>query len=213
METGGKVQQEEFWQQFTPVLHRRCSVLRPAGELTPLQSFCDKLVSGDVTAAVAAAKDANLWPHCLVVAQLVSPASYDKMLLLMHTALTKRQEVGTVGASLSDREHEDPFVQALLLMYSALAKGGVPDFPEEALLHWPAYLAMSSALMRKSDYRALFPGFLDALASALASGGDLFGAHLCYLLSGERSLEALDAPSSLVAMFGVEHRNPENFGC
>eukprot|EP00971_Amphidinium_carterae_P287983 5716733-Amphidinium_carterae.1 len=131
----------------------------------------------------------------------------------MHTALTKSQEVGTVGASLSEQERQDPFVQALLLMYAALARGGVPEFSEEALLHWPAYVAMSSALMRKSDYRSLFPGFLDALASALASGGDIFGAHLCYLLSGERSLEAVDAPSSLVSLLGVEHRNPQNFGC
>ncbi|CAK0889610.1 unnamed protein product [Prorocentrum cordatum] len=56
------------------------------------------------------------------------------------------------------------------------------------------------------------PGrFLEDLAAGLCREGDTFGAHLCQLLTGERTLEAVDAPSSLVCLLGVEHRSPENF--
>ena len=44
----------------------------------------------------------------------------------------------------------------------------------------------------------------------MATGG-IFAGHVCYLMTGERTLDAVDAPSSLVCILGVEHRSPKNF--
>lgn len=206
----GKVQSEDFWRFFSPVLAKRAAALAPAEEPTALRRFAAHIASGEYALAMEEAdKEPSLLPHALIVARLLPPQAYDSLLLRVGAAI----RAGSSGASLTEAELKDPAVAALLFFYEALGKGSPPAISGNVLANWPAYVAVFSVIIRPCEQRSLMVGFLDALAQSLASEGDTFGAHLCYLLSGDRTLEAVDAPSSLVCLLGVEHRSPKNFGC
>jgi len=208
--TGGRVQSQAFWSHFSPVLAKRAASLRQSGETTATQSFCARLCSGDVPGALQDACVSGLWSHALAVSRLVSPDACDGILLKFRDSLSS-PHANKGSAGLSEQELADPAVQALLLLYEALGKGSAPEISEKALAGWPAFLAVFSLLLRPCDHRNLAVTFIEALAARLAGIGDIFAAHTCYLITGERSLEAVDAPSSLVCLMGVEHRTPKNF--
>ncbi|CAE8659222.1 unnamed protein product, partial [Polarella glacialis] len=212
LQANGRVQSEEFWKHFGPALSKRASCLRPAGQPTALQEFCARLACGEASAALEDACVAGLWPHALAVSRIVAPASWDRVLLQFGSSFGARdrgsqQESGP----LSEQELADPAVKAVLLLYETVGKGSVPEISPSVLAGWPAFVAVFALLLRPCEQRGLALTFIETLAARLAASGDIFGAHVCYLLTGERTLEAVDAPSSLVCLIGVEHRSPKNF--
>lgn len=210
IESEGKVQSQEFWKAFAPVLARRSESFRPPGVAeTPIQRLCDRLASGNVDDALQAAISECLWPHVFALGRLLSPESLDRGLIAYSSALL--QGKAQASGQLSTEELADPSVRALLWLYDALGRGSPPEMSGEVLTSWPAYAAMCSVLLRTGELRPLGVKIFEALAARLAASGDIFGAHLCYLLPGHRSLEAVDAPTSLIALLGVEHREPKNF--
>jgi len=46
IEANGRVQSEEFWARFAPVLAKRSEALRPPGDATAIQAFCARLCRG-----------------------------------------------------------------------------------------------------------------------------------------------------------------------
>ncbi|CAE7353491.1 Sec16a, partial [Symbiodinium necroappetens] len=209
VKAGGKVQSDEFWQLFTPVLASRASSLREAGDLSPMQRICARLCKGEVSGALEDAGKAGLWSHAMAISRLVDPPSFDTVLLRFSEAASAGSN--EVSPGLSAQELQDPAVLALLLLYETMAKGGQPDISDKAMAGWPAIAAMFSLLLRPCEHRNDAVKFIEILASRLASAGDVFAAHVCYLMTGERTLEAVDAPSSMVCILGVEHRSPKNF--
>mmetsp|Transcript_142998 Transcript_142998/g.456929 ORF Transcript_142998/g.456929 Transcript_142998/m.456929 type:complete len:983 (+) Transcript_142998:26-2974(+) len=213
MTAGGKLQSPEFWQRFSTCLADRAAASMPSqAEASPLQVFCTRLAQGEVVSALESVHETSLWAHALVIAQLVSPEAYDRLLVHISSSLRKPGVVSNFPSGLADQESADPMVQALLLLYDVLGRGSIPEFSDLALSHWTSYLAVFSVILRpNSQHRLLGRQFLESLASGLANKGDIFGAHVCYLLTGERKLDSVDAPASLVCLIGVEHRSPQNF--
>lgn len=215
LKANGRVQSDEFWQHFSFVLAKRAAALQESCEPTALQKICARLARGEVLAAVEDACEAELWSHALVLSRLISEDLSDRVLLRFTTSLARgKKQADMFGSTgLTPQELADPFVRALLLLYETLGKGSIPEIPEATLPSWPAIVALFALLLRPCDQRSLAVSFIEALAAKLAAFGDIFGAHVCYLLTGERTLEAVDAPSSLVCLLGVEHRNPKHFSC
>lgn len=211
MEADGKRQTDEFWQRFAPALAKRAVALRPVGAASPLQSHCAKLCSGDVPGALEDACKEGLWAHALALSRSVSPDAYDRVLTGFGAALAQPSTAAHASERPTELELGDPSVCALILLYEVLGQGNIPDIQDTALPSWPAYVALFAAVLRASEQRGLFYKFLEVLASGLARQGDIFGAHVCLLLTADRSLEPVDAPSSLVCLLGVEHRSPKNF--
>jgi len=213
--SGGKVQSHGFWQQFAPVLAERAAALRPEGEPSQLQRFSAKVASGNVSDALELACQDGLWPHALVLGQLISPAAYSSVLVSMSTSMSRADGRDGTHSTLSSAELADPALGALLLLYEVLGKKVAPEITpgisKAVVAGWPAYLAMFATILNSDEHRGLAIGFLENLGNTLALHGDVFGAHLCYLLTAERSLEAVDAPTSLVCLLGVEHRSHKNF--
>eukprot|EP00930_Biecheleria_cincta_P082288 TRINITY_DN72049_c0_g1_i1.p1 TRINITY_DN72049_c0_g1~~TRINITY_DN72049_c0_g1_i1.p1 ORF type:complete len:1446 (+),score=260.86 TRINITY_DN72049_c0_g1_i1:300-4340(+) len=210
IESNGRVQSDDFWSRFSPVLAKRALSIRPVGDPTVLQEFCARLCRGEVSGALDDACKNSLWSHAMAASKLVAPDSADSILMKFRDALLKAGQTER-SLSLSENEQRDPAVRALMILYETLGKGNVPEMSEEMLTGWPAFVAMFSLLLRPCEYRSLAISFIESLAARLAAKGDAFGAHVCYLVTGERSLEAVDAPSSLVCLIGVEHRSPKNF--
>lgn len=211
MVAGGKLDSDEFWHCFTGALvdHVQAGDAH-GGERSPLQTFCVGVARGDMS--VFEDIDASLWPHALILAQLVSSATYERLLVqisgVLRQGLASQSTAGLAGC----HEAADPMVQALLFLYDALGRPNFPECTESMLVHWPAYLAVCSVVLRPhSQHHALGRRLLEKLGAGLADRGDAFGAHICYLLTGERKLDAVDAPASLVCLIGVDHRTPKNF--
>ncbi|CAL1156618.1 unnamed protein product [Cladocopium goreaui] len=202
----GNVQSGEFWHHFFPVLAK--AIKSVGGDSSSIGKFCAKLCKGEVGGALEDACSESLWSHALAVSRLLAPQSSDMILLkFVDAAKSGKQK----EAASNDEDLEDPAVQALFLMYECLAKGSVPEISEKVLSGWPAFAAMFSLLLRPGEYREVALSFIESLAARLASSGNIFAGHVCYLMTGERTLDAVDAPSSLVCILGVEHRSPKNF--
>eukprot|EP00435_Cladocopium_sp_Y103_P011019 s2896_g2.t2 len=201
----GNVQSGEFWHHFFPVLAK---AIKSAGGGSSIGKLCAKLCKGEISGALEDACSEGLWSHALAVSRLLAPQSSDMVLLkFVDAAKSGKQK----EAASKDEDLEDPTVQALFLMYECLAKGSVPEISDKVLSGWPAFAAMFSLLLRPGEYREVALSFIESLAARLASSGDIFAGHVCYLMTGERTLDAVDAPSSLVCILGVEHRSPKNF--
>ncbi|CAJ1419033.1 unnamed protein product [Effrenium voratum] len=208
VKANGRVQSDAFWQLFAPVLADHAEALRPQGETSALQRFCAKVCQGDVTGAVQDACLAGMWPYAMALSRLLDPGSNGTVLLkFVEAAKPGRAE----AAPMSTQDAEDPTVCALLFLFKCVGKGSPPEITEKVLAGWPAYAAVFSLLSRRHDYANLAISFIESLAARLAGKGDVFAGHVCYLMTGERTLDAVDAPSSLVCVLGVEHRSPKNF--
>jgi len=217
LETGGKVESDQFWRSFMPVLAENLRDFCPGGEPSRLQFFCRRLACGDTAGALAGASEPSLWPHALIVAQLTAPEAFKRLLSQISGAILKPAASAgdaAVGgnAQLTDVERSDPLVQALLLLYDIVGRGAVPaTLPDNVVGAWPAYVAIFCGVLRPSQYQSLAIAFLEKVGQKLIDHGDAFGAHVCHLLCG-RTLEAVDSPTALVSLLGVDHRNPKNFG-
>eukprot|EP00434_Breviolum_minutum_P032946 symbB.v1.2.029147.t1/scaffold3160.1/size62170/7 len=217
--------QAEFWKHFSPVLASAKALLQGGKNSSKMRRFSARLCKGEINAALEEACSEGLWSHALAASRLLAPQSCDMVLLKFVEAVKQGKEMEATS-NLSEEEMEaflspfffpigedeklstleDPSIQALLLLYECLSKGSVPEITEKVLSGWPAFAAMFSLLLRPGEYRDVAISFLE-----LASKGDIFAGHVCYLMTGERTLDAVDAPSSLVCIFGVEHRSPKNF--
>lgn len=210
IESNGRVQSDDFWSRFSPELAKRAQSNRPVGDPTALQEFCLRLCRGEVSGALEDACKNGLWSHAMAASRILAPDSSDSILVKFRDALHKAGH-SDMSLSLSENEKKDPAVRALMVLYETLGKGSAPEMSEELLAGWPAFVAIFALLLRPCEHRSLAVNFVESLAARLAAKGDAFGAHVCYLVTGERSLEAVDAPSSLVCLIGVEHRSPKNF--
>mmetsp|Transcript_25518 Transcript_25518/g.54114 ORF Transcript_25518/g.54114 Transcript_25518/m.54114 type:complete len:227 (-) Transcript_25518:161-841(-) len=101
MGSGGKVQTAEFWKQFGPCL--AAAVPQTSGQPTPLQKFSSDVAHGQVLRALEQTDDAKVWPHALILAQLLAPEVYDKTLLRFSTSL-KKPAAATATAALAGKQ-------------------------------------------------------------------------------------------------------------
>lgn len=209
MEARGDILSVEFWARFSPFMVRRRP---PDVDATLLQRFCATIAGGDVRLALVNAIDVNLWTHALVVSRSAAPDMEQEILAGIRSTLLSKEAAPT-ACSLTETERADPAVQALVMVYDVLSKEKVEKEELDVDLDfWPIYASLFNAVLRPS-HASLLNNFFVMLAERLSGRGDVFGAHLCYLLTGERQLDPVDSPTSLIALLGVEHRVPSNFAC
>lgn len=193
-------QSQDFWRRFLPTLSQRPHVDAP----TSLQALCKSLLDGDGHIALkSCASDATLWPHALIISRVLAPDVYNNIVAGIRPFVQRGPTSVSVG--LTDAERADPAVHALLYLYDVLsnsARGSLED--------WPVHIALAASVLLPAEPE-LFTRMVEEVAETLAGRGDTFGAHLCYLLTGKQP-DSVDAPSSVIAVIGVEHRDPGNFG-
>jgi len=178
----------------------------------PLRRLARGIALNNIDDALEKAANSRvLWPHVLIISKLLSKEAYFHTLSRFSSAVAA---ANTEAYTPTVEEREDGFVRALTQLYDLMAQEKSMDEMVDSILDcWePAVAIIVRLLTPKSEkYGYLIEKYLVALGNKLCKKGQTSAGHICFLLTKVHALESVDTPSGLIALLGVEHRNPVNF--
>jgi hypothetical protein len=174
-------------------------IKQPIIQSNQIDELEEYLMKGDLDGALEYCKDNNLWTHALIISNFVGKDAYKDVVI----SYTKSVFGNTID---NEDSMSRPNIQ---LLYSLFAKG------EKEVINsvLPSSVIKSSEKWRTTLATLLgynTPESVDAIVEfgdSLMKSGNVFAAHICYILSGKDSIfTSVDKEDVRLTLIGVDDR-------
>jgi len=172
------------------------TIKQPSIQSIQIDELEEYLMKGDLEGALDFCKDNNLWTHALIISNFVSPDAYKDVVI----SYTK----STFGSDIENDNMARPNIQ---LLYSLFAKGEkevinsvFPSSVVKSADKWRTTLATLLGYNTEESIDAIVE-----FGDSLMKSGNIFAAHICYILSGKDSIfTSIDKEDVRLTLIGVD---------
>ena len=183
-------------------------LVKPSLSNNSIETFFLMICMGDLSSAVNCARSPSapkmLWPFVLSI--IGSTRQFD---VIDFAASSFADQVDSqLSSEMRDESDTDKLlIRVLVYLIKCLTNSEV-SLPDDVIANWKFYV---SVLVPYTVGRPNVTSHLREIGDKLIANHQIYRGHLCYILAGKKVLDPVDSPNALIALLGVNHKDPTAF--